>query len=1202
MKQESAKRVFIYGSCVSRDVFTFDNDCDFELVNYVARSPMASALSNKPMLEVDIEGNDSAFQRKMLFFDLEKRLLHELDNCEFDFLLVDLIDERINLIRTKNEGLVAYSNELLRTGYKFREEDGELISGFSTESFAMWENAWAEFIDFARKKEFFEKIRVIEVYWARCEAGLVAPGYTDESLRLANEWLENAYKRVRSDLPENQIIYIPKELCFADPEHIWGFSPFHYMKKYYLHVLSFLKKQSYNEEPSFPHAEVSKAIGPSAVKKLGCHGLHFSCVTEGDSFSVRLEIDKDELGDDTKLLIGFGAIDTCDEFIRNNALVKSHVGRIGYYKYLKEVGIGWYEADFECRSGTNIDFRVFVYNQEEISIKGLDFVGLRVHDNRKLYPLISVDVEALPHRAPSNHIDTLVFGNVSDGVYGVRRLCEIFKEFGIAGTFFVEVAGALLYGEDYLYKVRDIVFEFGQDVGLHIHPEIFKKVPFPNLKGGFSGFSDIGYSDAVTVLAYCKDLYTKIFGISPASFRPGAMQISAEMYKACEDLGLTCVSGFFRGHWEHLAYPSIENGCFQWENDIIEVPLDLALDPLKSVWGGFEKYIAKKRSSSARFKFVSLLIHSWSLLARNESGYHEDYSSTYETVLKEYIAKLSYEYDFITHGDAIDMVRGAIVAPTQVVPISLISKNKLSLSFDCSDGLVWREIGSDDVKSVNDLIPAMCLPISTADPSCLHYFSDGKVVCPVYVSGGRARILSNRVPLDSFAQLLYSILQAAPGVTVSANKQIVDDTLRNSRINLKKSGEAFYIFLPSSFDEFRERVISKNLRYEIERECRKHEREGCALDIRFQEKGEICYERFCEVFGCINRRLEAKGAKGYDNDWMENNYELFRSRGLIVELLVDQQQKGVGVFLLDKGVAHYYAAAIGDHESGERSVSYGKILLYFSIKRIIESQIATVNLGGGDYGYKQRFGGVSVPLYDIEFNFEEGAVCPENAAFYLIEKKSINLVEESFGGRLEQLFGYRFFDRVLGLDFDASVSVSELGLDSTAKAYTASIDSAIYGLLDLVPSAFRGLGFADIGCGKGKVLYYVQPYKFSRYLGVELSTYLCGIARRNLDALGLKDVVVENKSAASLTSDEVRGIGVYFLYNPFNRYVMEEFVRGIVNASRNNNEPICVCYLNSVHGDVFDEMGFRTIAIREKGVDQWRFDNSAVYVFGGDDS
>ena len=96
----------------------------------------------------------------------------------------------------------------------------------------------------------------------------------------------------------------------------------------------------------------------------------------------------------------------------------------------------------------------------------------------------------------------------------------------------------------------------------------------------------------------------------------------------------------------------------------------------------------------------------------------------------------------------------------------------------------------------------------------------------------------------------------------------------------------------------------------------------------------------------------------------------------------------------------------------------------------------------------------------------------------------------------------------------------------------------------LLPVALGGLGlgredvFADIGCGKGRVvLQAAVGYPFSRVIGVERSPVLAAEARSNLARLGAG----RRKRAGQVAIEEADVLGwtvpddltVAYLYNPF---------------------------------------------------------------------
>lgn len=114
MSSENNLRVAIFGSCVSRDIFSIVDDCrDLVLAGYYARCSLASLAANPWVDAAVLQSIESPFQRKMVRADMDKSFIRFLGDAKFDVLLFDFIDERFNLQRMKNGALVTLSNEYL---------------------------------------------------------------------------------------------------------------------------------------------------------------------------------------------------------------------------------------------------------------------------------------------------------------------------------------------------------------------------------------------------------------------------------------------------------------------------------------------------------------------------------------------------------------------------------------------------------------------------------------------------------------------------------------------------------------------------------------------------------------------------------------------------------------------------------------------------------------------------------------------------------------------------------------------------------------------------------------------------------------------------------------------------------------------------------------------------------------------------------
>lgn len=230
-KEKPGPRIFVYGSCVSRDVFE-EPDAPV-LVDYIARSSIGSAFSNRTGLSaaVSLEANPSRFQRRMVSTDLNKDLEALISSSEFDYLLVDFIDERLHLIRSE-EGYDTYSPELSRAGYNASQES--LVEPGSDEYMAAFRAGWAKLLDLVPA----EKIIINRVFWASYDESGQELVEFPEILR-SNEILARLYNHACA-VPGVQAIDYSCEEARADRSHKWGVSPFHFSNVFYRKTVSIL--------------------------------------------------------------------------------------------------------------------------------------------------------------------------------------------------------------------------------------------------------------------------------------------------------------------------------------------------------------------------------------------------------------------------------------------------------------------------------------------------------------------------------------------------------------------------------------------------------------------------------------------------------------------------------------------------------------------------------------------------------------------------------------------------------------------------------------------------------------------------------------------------------------------------------------------------------------------------------------------------
>lgn len=719
--------VLIFGSCVSRDIFNFDTTDQVRLVDYYARSSLASAFCPLTREENLSHRIVSPFQRRIVKADLDRSFREQLACLDFDVLLIDFIDERFDLFVTDDGHVITLSNELLSTGFAPASERGTVIRSGSEPFFDLWQAGWKSFMDTLDRHGQRGKVKINQVFWSTETSSKDAffPGYSARGIVEANRFLSRLYERTRCDLPNGQFLAFPASCFIACEKHRWGISPFHYVDSYYQDALAqltsvALSKSATSEnatqkdrplcfaaQPNVPATAESESddedllwdtadpsafeeqevtseesvrsprepvshdlphirryelqkMTPTILRKrtlskfpvyvthevAGCSTLHFTIeLSCADGIGERQAL----------LMFDFGR--NCAGDLSGLGLTRSTDPRVGLYRYL-DTRPGRVTTEFsldipsDCRAllvGARTWFAAGDVRLESLSIAS----GLA--EKETAFTLLSVDVEALPGRADCDHVDKLIFGVFDGKPYGIERLCDIFADYDVRATFFVDYATCCLHGNPGIFRASEFLRERGHDVQLHLHSEVLvRRFDWEHDKKNFPGFEYLGYPTTLQVMEYGVQKFHENVGYAPRIFRPGGMKKGLNTYLACKSLGLEAVSAIFKdydpAHWQSVG----REGIYRWENDLLEIPLDIPLDPLVR-WPPFSGTVNRLFESKKR-KILSLLLHSTSLLYRERT--HDAkflrYEAEYERTLRSYLDFLRPICRFVTHSEILD--------------------------------------------------------------------------------------------------------------------------------------------------------------------------------------------------------------------------------------------------------------------------------------------------------------------------------------------------------------------------------------------------------------------------------------------------------------------------------------------------------------------------------------------------------------------
>jgi hypothetical protein len=155
-------------------------------------------------------------------------------------------------------------------------------------------------------------------------------------------------------------------------------------------------------------------------------------------------------------------------------------------------------------------------------------------------------------------------------------------------------------------------------------------------------------------MEYGVDKFYKNLRRTPYMFRAGGYQINRETLLATKAVGIPCVSNY-RSEAQHkeMVRPHTHEGAdtdiFRWDNGLLEVPVDICLDPLLK--GRLDRFKAAFETllNNKSMKTLNVLMHSWGLTTRNSQGHHLEHNPVYEQSLHEILDYLSTMGTFVTY-------------------------------------------------------------------------------------------------------------------------------------------------------------------------------------------------------------------------------------------------------------------------------------------------------------------------------------------------------------------------------------------------------------------------------------------------------------------------------------------------------------------------------------------------------------------------
>lgn len=229
-------RTFIYGSCVSRDTFEFLRPHGYELVHYVARQSLISAMAPGDRSAVPIQDVRSQFQRRMLAGDWKSSLSRALTrhSARVDLLLWDLCDERLGAHELPGGRFVTKSVDSITSGLDQRlGPDAQFRPFGSPDHQAAFAGSLAPFKELLTETGLIGKTVLLAPPWAQRTSDASKPPRSFGRTATDANPVFSTYHQLIADRLGVPVISLPAAEVVAAHEHRWGMAPFHYTEDVY---------------------------------------------------------------------------------------------------------------------------------------------------------------------------------------------------------------------------------------------------------------------------------------------------------------------------------------------------------------------------------------------------------------------------------------------------------------------------------------------------------------------------------------------------------------------------------------------------------------------------------------------------------------------------------------------------------------------------------------------------------------------------------------------------------------------------------------------------------------------------------------------------------------------------------------------------------------------------------------------------------
>lgn len=335
--------------------------------------------------------------------------------------------------------------------------------------------------------------------------------------------------------------------------------------------------------------------------------------------------------------------------------------------------------------------------------------------------MLTVNVEALPAYAAEHHVDTLIYGRLDGGEWGIKSMMDSAERHGVKMTFFVDFAEVELYGEEIIEVGRYIVSR-GHDLQICCHFELLREQiqrHFPDVDDDYGKWCEDEEISSF-IIDYCLTQYRCCGATGPIVFRGGDYHFGAAMIRILKEKGVAADATY------NSLGPKLRsvNRQFMFENGLLEFPIGIVekecgrtqldfnseifyptdKDDLTSVLKNYEEQFTHYYQYFGEETIATFVMHSWSFCLDRQETQSNGYinranlsAAKYFDMFLEYFSK---EYEFVTAAQAIEQIEPKLLkcvdiesvfalAPYETIEHMQIIYNYIQKKAHGRDVVIW---------------------------------------------------------------------------------------------------------------------------------------------------------------------------------------------------------------------------------------------------------------------------------------------------------------------------------------------------------------------------------------------------------------------------------------------------------------------------------------------------------------------------------